>query len=95
MRSTELESGEYEEDNPTHRTPHPAHRTPHTAHFKSLTSSENPHLHPVHPFILDILILTLPHRATINAKKPRKTCFLDIDKGFKKCYPDLDKEELS
>jgi hypothetical protein len=29
-----------------------------THHFKSLTSSENPHLHPVHPFILDILILT-------------------------------------
>jgi hypothetical protein len=63
-------------------TPHPAPRNPHTAHFKSLTSSENPHLHPVHPFILDILILTSPHKATINAKKPRKICFSGVDKGF-------------
>jgi hypothetical protein len=60
-----------------------------------LTSSENPHIYPVHPLILDILILTLPHKATINAKKPRKILFSGVDKEFLKCYPYLDKEELS
>jgi hypothetical protein len=72
VRSTELENGEYEEED---EEDNPAPRTPHPAHFESLTSSENPHLHPVHPFILDILILTLPHKATINAKNREKFAF--------------------
>ena len=58
MRSTELESGEYEEED---EEDNPTPRTPHPAP-----------LHPVHPLILDILILTLPHKATINAKKTAK-----------------------
>ena len=50
--------------------------------------------HPVHPLILDIistsldnhLILTLPHKATINAKnnakKTAKNLIFGVDKGF-------------
>jgi hypothetical protein len=49
--------------------------------MKKITPHPAP-LHPVHPLILDILILTLPHKATINAKKPRKILFSGVDKGF-------------
>jgi hypothetical protein len=69
VRSTELESGEYEEED---EEDNPTPRTPHPAP-----------LHPVHPLILDILILTLPHKATINAKNREKFAFQVLTKDFK------------
>ncbi|MDB9468989.1 hypothetical protein PN480_04390 [Dolichospermum circinale CS-1225] len=39
-----------------------------------MTLSENPHLHPGYPDMANATLRyqTLPHKATINAKKPRE-----------------------